>query len=204
MTHIEEKKLRILSAVLAIFTGTALSWAIWLWFPAKPVVEFEPFVLVSPLILEPGDELSLTYSVTRNDSCMITVEPRFFNRDTMRFDGEVRRANFETQSVASNDGELPFSIRLPENIYPGNWYYWPLISPGDDCRSHTAVTAPPAGFVVSAERPCRRIRGSATNRYYAPGHPLYSLVQRPVACFDTVEDARAAGYTDPDAGNFEP
>lgn len=187
----------VAGALLALMVGTAISWSVWLWWPSKPVVEFADFVLVNPRVLGPGDELALTYSVTRNESCTITIVPRFFDRDNNAFDSDVFRSSLTTENVVSDETILPLTITLPENIHAGSWYYWPIVRPGENCRNRTAVNAPRAEFTVTETGFCRGIRGSANMYFHEPGSAYYSRVTSPIACFESVEEAEAAGFSRP-------
>lgn len=196
MTSIERKHINLISPLLALILGVSLvfGWnAVW---PVDPVVEFQGTPVVEPIDNAAGGQIVITYALRRNESCSITIEPRFFNIDRNAFDGDVRRAAVANPTVRGDGDFGPFqlTLHLPENIYAGHWAYWPVVTPGDDCRSSEAVEAPFAAFRVAEERVCGGVRASASGRYHEPGSPWYDRVQRPVACFGSSEDAEAAGF----------
>jgi hypothetical protein len=197
MTKIETRHVHYIGLLLAFVIGGTASFGWTFLWPPRPVVTFaEGLPLVEPNTVRPGQDITVTYVIRRNETCTVTIYPRFLNRDTESIDGNVTRAARETPSIETNGrfNLLSLTIAVPENIYAGAWAYAPLVEPGPNCRSSTAVEPTPAPFYVSESVACDRVRVSGNGRYHEPGSPWYDRVTSPIACYSSPEDAEADDY----------
>lgn len=179
----------------------------WIWtrlLPIAPVPKIITFhgVSVEPHDdLRPGDRIEVTFFATWNHECEYQITPRFLNRDTGAIDGDVTRAAVLSSHPTTETGTLdilPVNLTLPENIFAARWSYLATVTPGPACPTQEIIITPLADFTVSFDASeCTNIRGSANYIYHVPGSSHYDRVTTPIACFESVEQAKEAKFRSP-------
>ncbi|MCU0974612.1 MAG: hypothetical protein MUF80_11780 [Burkholderiales bacterium] len=92
MTKIETRHVHYIGLLLAFVIGGTASFGWTFLWPPRPVVTFaEGLPLVEPNTVRPGQDITVTYVIRRNETCTVTIYPRFLNRDTESIDGNVTR-----------------------------------------------------------------------------------------------------------------
>lgn len=89
----------------------------------------------------PGGSITVFYSLRRNATCDTDVRPFFHNYDTnLMVTGPVFEA--VKAPVTSGFNPITLTIRLPENLNPGTYSYYPEMTP-KRCGVYGPMRVPP-------------------------------------------------------------
>jgi len=107
--------------------------------PLPPVLEFTG----TPVVTDVSDgKATIAYQMRRNESCVTSIQVRWYNLDKNGYDAAYRPDPFNTVPAPVTDTLQPFSIRVVIPDEPGKWAYDPLITPSDDCNNKKQIQPP--------------------------------------------------------------
>lgn len=119
------------------------------YLPISPHVEFRGQPLAEPAGVRAGGTVTAIYEVRRNRSCppgQALRETRWFraNHDGLIADPDHVDTTHLVQAPETNEFQLfRITLAVPDDLAPGEWIYWPLLSCGADVQS-----APPLRVTV--------------------------------------------------------
>ena len=128
------------------------------------------------------------YVVGTHLECHAPTRTAHHQRVTGHIDPETGNQIAEnTVTWVEGDWALPCLMAKPPIIATHAW----------QVRLFGLIPLRPVRLVATIEKslsPCDHVRVSTTGRYHTPSSPWYSRVVAPIACFETAEEAEAAGY----------